>query len=58
MNITKEGRRCSTAVAFLRPVLGRPNLRVEAGAHATRIVLEGGRAVGVEYVQDGIRKET
>ena len=53
VNITKEGKRCSAAVGFLRPVLGRANLRVETGAQVRRILLEGGRAVGVEYVQDG-----
>ena len=46
----RDGRRCSAAVAYLRPALARPNLEVETGALATRIVLERGRAVGVEYL--------
>ncbi|HEX4112062.1 MAG TPA: choline dehydrogenase [Stellaceae bacterium] len=50
---TKGGRRGSTAVAFLRPAMDRPNLTVETGAHAVRVMLEKGRAVGVEYVRAG-----
>jgi choline dehydrogenase len=57
VNITREGKRCSTAVGFLRPVLGRSNLRVETAAHATRILIEKGRAVGVEYVQNGQKQQ-
>ena len=49
----KDGERCSIAKAYLTPHLGRPNLRVLTGAHATRIVLEGRRAVGVELRIDG-----
>src|SRR5436190_9780844 len=43
----RDGRRCSTAVAFLHPVLGRPNLTVECGVHVERVVFDGLRAVGV-----------
>jgi 4-pyridoxate dehydrogenase len=49
----RDGRRCSAAVAYLRPALARPGLTVETGALATRIVLERGRAVGVEYLRNG-----
>ncbi len=49
----KKGRRWSTARAFLDPARGRPNLRVETEAYTTRILLEGKRAVGVEYRQHG-----
>ncbi|MGZ8347573.1 MAG: GMC family oxidoreductase, partial [Allosphingosinicella sp.] len=52
----KGGKRCSTAVAFLHPVMGRENLRVETEAQTTRILFEGKRAVGVEYVQGGATK--
>ncbi len=48
-----RGRRQSTAVAYLRPAMRRPNVKVETGAHVTRILLEGGRAVGVEYRRGG-----
>ena len=44
-----NGERCSAAKAYLTPHLGRPNLRVITSAHATRILFEGRRAVGVEY---------
>jgi 4-pyridoxate dehydrogenase len=44
-----RGRRGSTATCYLRPVLGRPNLEVVTGALATRIIMEGNRAGGVEY---------
>ena len=52
----RNGRRCSAAVAYLRPALPRGNLSVEVNAQATRVVFEGNRAVGVEYVQDGETK--
>jgi choline dehydrogenase len=48
-----SGRRSSAAVAYLRPAKGRPNLRVDTACRVTRVVMEGKRAVGVEYVQDG-----
>ena len=51
----RDGRRCSAAVAYLRPALARPNLAVEVGALATRINFEGNRAVGVEYLKGGER---
>ena len=50
---TRKGRRCSTAVGYLRPVLKRPNLRVETDALATKITFEGVRATGIEYRQGG-----
>src|ERR1700719_945864 len=49
----KNGQRCSAAVAYLHPVMLRPNLRVETHALATRILFEGKRAVGIEYRQGG-----
>jgi 4-pyridoxate dehydrogenase len=49
----RDGRRCSAAVAYLRPALGRRNLKVEVNALTTRLVFEGNRAVGVEYVRNG-----
>jgi len=47
-----NGRRQSTAVAYLRPAMQRPNLEVEVRAHVNRIILEDGRAVGIEYSKD------
>ncbi len=50
----KDGQRWSSSAAYLRPILGqRPNLTLELGARTSRIVIENGRAVGVEYIQDG-----
>jgi choline dehydrogenase len=47
----RNGRRCSTAVGYLRPARRRPNLKVVTGALATRVLFSGRRAVGVEYRQ-------
>ncbi len=52
----RDGRRCSAAVAYLRPALQRPNLRVEVRALVVRLVIERNRVVGVEYEQDGQRR--
>ena len=49
----KAGERHSAADAYLRPALGRANLSVESHALATRVLLEGRRAVGVSYTRDG-----
>ncbi len=46
----KEQKRCSTAVAFLRPILHRPNLKIITQAHTQRILIENDRAVGVEFL--------
>ena len=45
----RRGTRASAASAYLRPARGRPNLTVVTAAHATRILFDGRRAVGVEY---------
>ena len=45
--------RCSAAVAYLHPALERPNLTLLPGALVTRVLLEGGRATGVEAIVDG-----
>lgn len=47
---TKDGRRWSTANAYLRPVMKRPNLEVRVQSLTTRILFDQGRAIGVEYV--------
>ena len=49
----RDGRRCSAAVAFLKPAKHRPNLTVRTGVFVTRILVEKGRAVGVEIVEGG-----
>lgn len=58
MTVAPNGERSSTANAYLRPAMARPNLKVLTGCHATRVMFEaskGGapRAVGVEYTQGG-----
>ena len=53
---THRGWRCSAAKAYLVPARSRANLRVECGAHATSIVFEGRRAVGIRFRQDGVEK--
>jgi choline dehydrogenase-like flavoprotein len=47
----RDGIRCSAADAYLRPVLQRSNLTVETGAYVTRLLIDAGRAVGVEVDQ-------
>jgi choline dehydrogenase len=47
-------RRCSAAMAYLRPAMQRPNLRVEIRALAHRVLFEGKRAIGLEYSQRGV----
>ncbi|MEV6609596.1 choline dehydrogenase [Kutzneria sp. NPDC051319] len=52
-----RGRRLSAARAYIHPVRKRPNLTVTTRAYATRILFEGTKAVGVEYVQGGRTKQ-
>ena len=51
----RDGRRCSAAVAYLRPALGRPNLTVEVRTLVSRVVFDGDRTAGVEYLKGGER---
>jgi choline dehydrogenase len=53
VNIGKDGKRNSDAVAYLLPALKRANLTLSANSQATRLLFEGKRCVGVEYVQNG-----
>jgi 4-pyridoxate dehydrogenase len=48
-----RGRRCSSATAYLRPALRRPNLMIRVRALASRILTEAGRATGIEYQHEG-----
>jgi 4-pyridoxate dehydrogenase len=47
------GRRCSSATAYLRPALRRPNLMIEVHALTCQILIEAGRATGIEYQHAG-----
>src|SRR5260370_37356447 len=49
----RQGQRQSTAVAYLHPVMSRPNLTVWTQTLVTRILFEGTHAVGVAYLKDG-----
>ena len=53
----RGGRRCSAAVAYLHPAKNRPNLTIATKAHATRILLDGKKAIGLEYLQGGTLKK-
>ena len=53
---TKDGRRCSAAVAYLRPARNRKNLTVLSKATATRVIVKNGRAVGLEASHQGTAK--
>ena len=52
----KRGRRWSAARGFLKPVLGRPNLRLETGCLVEGVVFDGRRAAGVRWRQNGERE--
>jgi choline dehydrogenase/4-pyridoxate dehydrogenase len=45
----RNGRRCSAAVAYLRPALKRPNLTLKTNALVLQVAIENGRAIGVRY---------
>ena len=53
VTIDKRGRRASASWAYLHPAMHRPNLTVETGALTTRVLIEGGRARGVEFSKEG-----
>jgi choline dehydrogenase-like flavoprotein len=46
----RNGRRSSSAAAYLKPARGRKNLTIETAAHASRVLMQGTRATGVEYL--------
>jgi choline dehydrogenase len=56
-HIDDKGERASGATAFLKPALERSNLTLEVRAEVTRLLIEGTRVVGVEYIQDGQVKQ-
>ncbi|MCE7986935.1 MAG: choline dehydrogenase [Caldilinea sp. CFX5] len=53
----KQGQRWSTAAAYLKPAMRRPNLTVHTQAQATRILFQGRRATGVAYLHNGVKQE-
>jgi len=52
----RDGRRCSAADAYLRPALHRSNLAVEVESLCLKIIFQGSRAVGLEYLKNGSKK--
>ncbi len=52
----RNGWRCSAAKGYLRPARKRGNLTVVTRAHATRVLFDGTRASGIDYLQDGVKK--
>lgn len=55
---TRNGRRCSAAVAYLNPAKKRPNLRIVTNALASRVLLDGKRAIGVAYRDKSGQEQT
>ncbi len=55
VTVDRRGRRASTSRAYLSPALKRPNLSLISEAQATRVLIEDGRATGIEYIRDGER---
>ena len=55
---TRNGRRCSAAVAYLRPIRDRKNLNIVTHAQVTRVLLDGKRVTGVEYRDKGGQLQT
>jgi choline dehydrogenase len=53
----KNGVRCGAADGYLQPARERSNLTVITGAHATRVLVEAQRAVGVAFLRDGVAEE-
>jgi choline dehydrogenase len=53
---TKNGRRCSAAVGYLKPVLDRPNLTLRTDVFVNRIIVENGKAKGIEIIENGAAK--
>lgn len=52
----RDGLRSSTSVAYLKPARRRPNIKVNTGCRVLRVLIEKGRATGVEYVEKGQRQ--
>lgn len=53
ITVDRRGRRSSTARTYLHPGRGRANLSIKLNATAVRLLLEDGRAVGIEYMKGG-----
>ncbi len=54
----KNGKRHSTAAAYLKPAMKRPNLIIQTRCQATNLIFEGTRVVGVAYLYNGVKQES
>jgi choline dehydrogenase len=57
ITVDRRGRRANASRAYLEPVLHRRNLTIAQGAHTTRVLVERGRAVGIEYLRNGALRQ-
>ena len=53
---TRNGRRCSAAVAYLKPARRRPNLTVRVNVTVSKVVIKNGRAVGIQTIEGGVAR--
>jgi choline dehydrogenase len=53
---TRNGRRCSAAVAYLKPARKRPNLTVRVNVTVSKVVIKNGRAVGIQTIEGGVAR--
>ncbi len=53
---THKGFRCSAAVAYLKPAKHRSNLTILTNSQASKVIFENKKVVGIEYIQQGIKK--
>lgn len=53
---TRNGRRCSAAVAYLKPARKRPNLAVRVNVTVSKVIIKNGRAVGVQTIEGGVAR--
>lgn len=53
---TRNGRRCSAAVAYLKPARKRPNLTVRVNVTVYKVVITNGRAVGIQTIEGGVAR--
>jgi choline dehydrogenase len=56
LNVSPQGRRVSTATGYLAPARKRRNLSLETGAHARKVIIENGRAKGVDVSRNGAKE--
>jgi len=53
---TYKGFRCSAAVAYLKPAKKRPNLEIQTNSQVSKVIFENKKAIGIEFIENGIKK--